>query len=147
MEAQSILAFAPLPDELDLWPLLASATASGKSVFLPKYDSTRGEYFACPVTAAATEMSPGRFGILEPPHPEACAPLNRLDLALVPGVAFDLHGHRLGRGKGFYDRLLKTMQARICGVAYDEQLVDHVPAQPHDVSMNFILTPSRWIQV
>jgi 5-formyltetrahydrofolate cyclo-ligase len=77
----------------------------------------------------------------------ASAPLNRLDFILVPGVAFDLHGRRLGRGRGFYDQLLANVRGRTCGVAFDEQIVRDVPIEPHDVSLNCILTPTRWVEL
>jgi 5-formyltetrahydrofolate cyclo-ligase len=67
-------------------------------------------------------------------------------LVLVPGVAFDLRGRRLGRGKGFYDRLLADAGGLKCGVAFDEQIVTEIPVEPHDVSVDCILTPTRWIQ-
>jgi 5-formyltetrahydrofolate cyclo-ligase len=68
-------------------------------------------------------------------------------LILVPGVAFDLRGGRLGRGRGYYDRLLSGLQGYRCGVAFDEQIVDRVPLEPHDASLNCILTPSRWVEL
>ena len=68
------------------------------------------------------------------------------DLILVPGVAFDLSGHRLGRGKGFYDRLLANARGVKCGVAFDEQIVKAVAAGTHDIRMDFILTPTRVIK-
>ncbi|HLP77584.1 MAG TPA: 5-formyltetrahydrofolate cyclo-ligase, partial [Candidatus Paceibacterota bacterium] len=76
-----------------------------------------------------------------------CAPvsLNQLDLVLVPGVAFDACGRRLGRGKGFYDRLLADTRGIKCGVAFDEQIVTGIPVEPHDVLVDCILTPTRWI--
>jgi 5-formyltetrahydrofolate cyclo-ligase len=71
-------------------------------------------------------------------------PLNQLDFLLVPGVAFDRSGRRLGRGKGFYDRLLAGVTGMKCGVAWDEQIVHELPAEPHDIAMDLMLTPSRW---
>ena len=71
----------------------------------------------------------------------------RLDLVLVPGVAFDLHGRRLGRGRGYYDRLLSQVGGRTCGVAFDEQVVSEVPVEAHDVLLNCILTPTRWFEL
>jgi 5-formyltetrahydrofolate cyclo-ligase len=70
-----------------------------------------------------------------------------LDFILVPGVAFDLSGRRLGRGKGYYDRLLKQTRGTTCGVAFDEQIVGEIPVEPHDLNVNCILTPTRWIEV
>jgi 5-formyltetrahydrofolate cyclo-ligase len=68
-------------------------------------------------------------------------------LILVPGVAFDLQGNRLGRGKGFYDRLLAEIRGVKCGVAFEEQIVDEIPVGSHDAAMDFIVTPSRVITI
>src|SRR5204863_2517253 len=94
-----------------------------------------------------SDLKIGRFGIREPA--EHCPPisLNRLDFILVPGVAFDLTGRRLGRGKGFYDQLLAAVSGTTCGVAFDEQIVREIPVAPHDIRVNCILTPTRWLQL
>lgn len=91
--------------------------------------------------------SNGQFGIREPKASCAEIPLERLGLILVPGVAFDLHGRRLGRGRGFYDRLLPEIRGVKCGVAFDEQMVDTVPAGRLDMRMDFVLTPTRCVKV
>jgi 5-formyltetrahydrofolate cyclo-ligase len=145
--AQTILFFAPMPDELNIWPSLPIALASGKRVFLPRFVSATNSYAACEVKFPDTDIKVGQFGIREPSDSCAQFPLNRLDFLLVPGVAFDLHGRRLGRGKGFYDQLLATVRGKTCGVAFDEQIVTEIPVEPHDVLLNCILTPSRWIQL
>ena len=147
--AQRILGYLALKDELEFSSLLKSAIANGKSVALPRYIPEQNTYCAAllPEKESFASLSFGRFGILEPPAAAPAIPLNQLDFVLVPGVAFDSSGRRLGRGKGFYDRLLaETNNACIkCGVALEEQLVAAIPAEPHDISMNFVLTPSRWI--
>jgi len=146
-ESSSILFFAPLPDEPDLWPSLSVALAAGKQVFLPRFDAGTKRYISCQIKTPETDLCLGQFGIREPTDSCPQIPLNHLDLILVPGVAFDLHGRRLGRGKGFYDHLLAAVRGNTCGVAFDEQIVDAVPVEPHDVLLNCILTPSRWIQL
>lgn len=145
--AQRILFFASLAEEIDLWPLLAEALAAGKSVALPRFVAETRAYEARVVRDPARDLQLGHFGIREPnPH---CAPLpsNRLDLILVPGVAFDLQGRRLGRGKGYYDQLLKVVQGTTCGVAFDQQVVAEIPIASHDVRLDCILTPTRWVEV
>jgi 5-formyltetrahydrofolate cyclo-ligase len=144
--ASAILFFAPLPDEPDIWPLLESALADRRFIALPRYDSREQEFRAARITNPATDIANGRFGIREPSATCPEAPLNRLDLVLVPGVAFDTRGWRLGRGKGFYDRLLSQVCGKTCGVAFDEQIVEAIPAEPHDVRLNCILTPTRLIE-
>jgi 5-formyltetrahydrofolate cyclo-ligase len=102
---------------------------------------------ACRVQNLGTDLGPGQFGIREPLATCQEVELNRLDFVLVPGVAFDLHGRRLGRGKGFYDQLLPAVRGQTCGVAFDEQIVCEVPVEPRDVHLNCILTPTRWIEL
>jgi 5-formyltetrahydrofolate cyclo-ligase len=154
-EAQTVLLFAPLPEELDIWPLLAEALSAGKKVALPRFSAESGAYDAWMVQDLERDMQVGHFGIREPSDRCARFAGARLDLILIPGVAFDLQGRRLGRGKGYYDRLLTALQASLgtlalpvtCAVAFDEQIMEEVPAEPHDVRMDCILTPTRWIQL
>ena len=143
--AAAILFFAPLPDEVDVWPLLAEALAAGKTVALPRFDPQRQNYVPCRVHHLSGEIVTGQFGIREPATVCREIPPASLDLILVPGVAFDLGGHRLGRGKGFYDRLLAGVRGIKCGLAFDEQMVEAIPVGPHDVRMDFILTPTRLV--
>ena len=144
--AKSVLFFAPLANEADVWPLLEGAPAAGKDPALPRFDARQQGYVACRVQNLPGEIVTGRFGIREPSAgcPEIL--LHVPDLILVPGVAFDLSGHRLGRGKGYYDRLLAKARGVKCGVAFDEQIVKAVAAGTHDIRMDFILTPTRVIK-
>lgn len=81
-----------------------------------------------------------QFGIGEPTGPE-WIDLDAVELIVVPGVAFDRQGNRMGRGRGFYDRLLKsTPRALKVGVAYDFQLLDAIPVEPHDVKMDCVIS-------
>lgn len=141
--ASSILLFSPLPDEPDITLLLEAGWRADKAVSLPQFDPAGGGYLASAVRSLA-ELKPGRFGVLEPTTGCPVMPLNQLDLVLVPGVAFDLLGGRLGRGKGFYDRLLANIGGHKCGVAFEIQIVPCVPVEPHDVRVDSILTPTRW---
>ena len=145
-EARSVLLFTPLPDEPDIWPLLSEALAAGKAAALPSFVPGTNTYTARQIIELTRDLVPGKFGIREPAATCLEVPLNRLDLVLVPGIAFDPRGGRLGRGRGFYDRLLVAVNGLKCGVAFDEQLVDAVPVGPMDVRLNCILTPTRWIE-
>ena len=144
--ARAILFYAPLPEEVDLWRLAGDALGAGKLVALPRFDAETNGYVAGHIEDLERDMRTGRFGIREPEDRCAVVPLNRLDLILVPGVAFDPRGRRLGRGKGFYDQLLAHVRGTTCGVAFDEQIVAEIPVEPHDVELDCILTPTRWIQ-
>jgi 5-formyltetrahydrofolate cyclo-ligase len=141
--AGSILCFAPLPAEPDIWPLLVEALHAGKTVGLPRFSSESSGYVAGQVRDLERDIRIGRFQIREPA--EACPELelSRFDLILVPGVAFDHQGRRLGRGQGYYDRWLKDVRrAMLCGVAFEEQLAATIPAEAHDIAVNCVVTPA-----
>jgi len=144
-QARSILFFAPTQNEVNLWPLLKRALQEDRIVALPRFDPQQAVYRACRVQNLKDELTIGKFDIREPLASCAETVLNRLDLFLVPGIAFDLHGRRLGRGKGFYDQMLSTVRGTTCGVAFEQQIVREVPVEPHDIHLNCILTPTRWI--
>jgi len=146
-QARSVLFFAPLPDELDIWPLLQESLATGKTVALPRFSPFNNNYAACRIRDLRADVQTGKFGIREPA--DTCEPLLQggPDLVLVPGIAFDWQGRRLGRGQGFYDKLLSTARGAKCAVAFDEQIVAEVPVEPHDIRVGYILTPTRWVEV
>lgn len=145
-EARAVLLFAPLPDEPDVWPLLNEALAAGKTVALPSFVPGTNTYTTRRIIDPGRDLVVGKFGIREAADLSPELELNQLDLALVPGVAFDARGGRLGRGHGFYDRLLANGRGTKCGVAFDEQMVTAVPVGPLDIPLNCILTPTRWIE-
>lgn len=144
--ARTVLFFAPLPNELDLWPVLEETLAQGNVVGLPGFDAANQYYTPRRVTNLHGELVSGQLGIREPAASCREIPLADLDLALVPGIAFDLRGYRLGRGKGYYDRMLANFAGKKIGVAFDEQLVEAVPVEKQDVRMDFILTPTKCVK-
>lgn len=102
----------------------------------------RGNELALKKFTSPEEMIKSSFGIFEPTGGDF-VDFDRIDLVLVPGVAFDRELHRLGRGKGFYDRLLPLIQAPKIGVCFDFQLFDHIPYDKHDVKMNMIVSQNE----
>ncbi len=142
--ARSILFYAPLPGEPDIWPLVTEALSEGKQVTLPRYSRVHDHYEACRIENASGHLATKQFGIREPTAVCPTFPLNLLDLILVPGIGFTLDGHRLGRGKGYYDRLLAEVHGLKCGVAFDWQVTVEIPVEPHDIQLNCILTPTGW---
>jgi 5-formyltetrahydrofolate cyclo-ligase len=144
--AHTILFFAPLPDELDVWPVLELSLALGTTCALPFFDTARQSYGARLLARLATDIVTGKFGVREPAAHCAEISLEKFDLVLVPGMAFDLRGNRLGRGRGFYDRLLEKISGVKCGVGYDFQLMDAIPAEPGDVKLDFVFTPVRCVK-
>jgi 5-formyltetrahydrofolate cyclo-ligase len=144
--ARTILFIAPLADELDVWPLLEKFLAAGKTCALPYFDSATQSYSARRVQNLAADIAIGKFGVREPASSCPEIPPEKFDLILVPGMAFDWNGNRLGRGQGFYDRLLAKTSGVKCGVGYDFQLIGKIPAEPHDAKVNFVVTPARCVK-
>jgi 5-formyltetrahydrofolate cyclo-ligase len=140
-----VLLYSPLPDELDLLPLV-SANSSDKLFAFPRYHSEEQGYGACVVSDSIRQLHPGRYGILEPIKECEWVALNQLDLIMVPGVAFSRRGERLGRGKGFYDRLLRATKGTKVGVAFNCQIVDELPLEPHDILLDCVLMPDEWLE-
>jgi 5-formyltetrahydrofolate cyclo-ligase len=144
--ARSVLFHAPMPEELDIWPLAGAGLASGKIIGLLRFDSGKNQYEARRIRHLNNDLCIGQFGIREPNEQCPVLPLNQLELILVPGVAFDSNGRRLGRGRGIYDRLLTLVRGATCGVAFDEQIVPEIPVEGHDLPVKFVLTPTQWIE-
>ena len=145
--AATILFFAPLPEEPDVRPLLAQALAEGKRAALPRYAPTQDIYEVCQINDPQRDLRAGRFGLFEPLSACPSLDLKQLDLTLVPGVAFALNGNRLGRGKGYYDRLLEKIPGCKCGVAFDWQLRLTFPRKRTMFVSIAYLTPTRWQEV
>ena len=90
-------------------------------------------------------LKPGIFGIMEPIEQKTTVDESEIDLIIVPGVAFDRQLNRMGRGKGYYDRLLSTLQVPKIGICFDFQLQDMIPIEPFDKKMDMIITEKEVI--
>lgn len=136
-QSQWVLLFHSLSDEVDTHELIDRYKGQ-KTIILP---SVVGDVLELHIYDASSATKQGAFNIVE-----SCGPLlppsdyARIDLAIIPGVAFDREGNRLGRGKGYYDRLLPLLQCHTIGVCYPYQLIDKVPHEPHDIKVKEVLT-------
>jgi 5-formyltetrahydrofolate cyclo-ligase len=143
--ASTVLLTLPFGSEWDSMALLLAALERGKAVVLPRVNATARTLELCRLTEPSRDVLPGYRGIREPQSHCALIAADAIDWVLVPGVAFDTAGHRLGYGGGYYDRLLPQLRsdaARIAG-GYEMQLVDRVPAAPHDVPVQALATETR----
>ncbi len=136
-----VFAYVPMKDEPDLFPLLEEIISMGKQLVLPRFDKPTGTYHPVRIKNIATDLQPGKYGILEPMVHHLDAEGLHPDLTLVPGLAFDSRGWRLGRGKGYYDRMLAGLGGIRCGIAFDFQYVETVPHETLDQKMDWIITP------
>lgn len=137
IEANVIVSYFPLPDELDTLNLLR-CYAGDKMLLLPVVD---GNDIRLKPYEGESQMLTGAFGIAEPSTSAYFTDYDRIDLVIVPGVAFTPAGIRLGRGRGYYDRFLPLLpNAFRIGVAYDFQLFEKLPCEPHDCRMDAVIT-------
>ena len=132
-----ILAYWPLPDEVDIRPLIEYLAAQGKVVLLPKV--TGSDTMELRRYTSPADLAEGAFHIMEPVG-EPFADYEKIDVAFVPGMAFDAAGHRLGRGKGYYDRFFSAHPYIYkIGVCFPFQRVAEVPSESHDVLMDEVI--------
>lgn len=136
--AGCIMLYLPLGNEVDLTKIIIAAFADNKKVILPVTNETTGEITPCEITKV-TEYLVGAFGVTEPQNAKK-ADESEIDVVVVPGIAFDKKGARVGFGKGCYDSFLKNVSATKIGVCYDFQLCDDIEVQEHDICMDCIIT-------
>ena len=140
-EARSLLGFASFGTELPTDPVMAWVLSSGRRLLMPYVD---GAGLRAAEVRSVGELAPGYRGIREPVQRVAVDPAEA-DAILVPGVAFDESGRRLGYGGGFYDMFLAGIARRAprVGLCLDVQIVDEVPAGDGDENVDVIVTPER----
>lgn len=141
--ARAVLGFASFGTELPTDPVMEWVLTTGRRLLMPYVDGTK---LSAAEVRGVEELAPGYRGIREPAQRVAVDP-KEADVILVPGVAFDERGRRLGYGGGFYDAFLAGIQARAprVGVCFDVQIIDEVPAEAGDESVDVIVTPTRVI--
>lgn len=144
-QARCIGAYLSLPSEVQSREIIEACWENGANVCVPYYLPAERFY-------GMSRLHPGapvrtqRWNVSEPEHPEPLDP-GELDLILVPAMAFDLRGNRLGHGGGHYDRLLAQVKGYRLGLAFNEQVVEALPSEPHDQPVQAILTERKLTEV
>jgi len=145
--AQALALYAALPGEVNLKRIIEECQRQGKSMLFPRFRAADRTYEMVRVRNVDQETAPGAFGIQEPRPELPAAPPGvcsaRDTVWIVPGLAFDEAGGRLGQGGGYYDRLLKDVQGVRIGVAFAWQLVPATPTTDRDVPMDILVIGGR----
>lgn len=143
--AQVLALYAPIQREVGTEKVALAALSAGKAVLYP---AVSGDSLVFRRVADVAELRKGAFGIGEPDAANEPFVPSAADVIVIPGVAFDLKGHRIGYGKGYYDRALHTLEGkgRLVGFCYEFQLVDEIAGEPHDVRVDKIITEKRIIR-
>ncbi len=140
-QARSILAYLNMPKEVSLDDVIRHALAAGKRVYVPVCTEQKGIMIAVRLHSLEAVVCRGAYQIREPAEQTETAAEHELDLLLIPGVAFDRQGRRLGHGAGYYDRFLSSVSGgRYAAAAWDFQVVDTVPAEENDIPVDQIIT-------
>lgn len=140
MMADNILIYHSLPDELSTISFMRK-WKDRKHFFLPRVNGVNLDL----LPYIESELEKGAFDIEEPTCGDL-ADADDIDMMIIPAVAFDRSGNRLGRGKGFYDRLLASTKATKVGVGYEFQLLQELPSEPHDVPMDMVITQYSYLK-
>ena len=135
-KARVVMFYVSLKDEVDTIPMIDEALETGKRVCVPVILKEGKKLIAGEIKNRLEDLEKQHFGIYQPHENRVKeVPLDDIDLVVVPGIAFDKRNMRLGRGHGYYDRFLCCLpnKAKTIGLAFDFQLVDNLPHQPHDI--------------
>ncbi len=150
LKARRIMVYLDFRNEVRTGDLVARAMADAKSIAVPVTDRAKVSLTPSLIINFPGDLQPGPWGILEP-KPQALRPLDpaELDVVIIPGVAFDVSGYRIGYGRGYYDRFLRrTGEGTIyIGLAYDFQVLPDIFPGPHDIPVHIILTENRLIRI
>jgi 5-formyltetrahydrofolate cyclo-ligase len=152
--AKSLLMYVSFRSEVDTTKFLQDVIRLGKRLILPVVDRENNSLILYEIKDMS-ELASGYMGILEPAVEESRrVTLRDIDLVVIPGTGFDIEGNRLGYGGGYYDRLLSYEAKQMSGVehiptvalAFEEQIGDEIPAEPHDIKVDVIVTDKRIIR-
>ena len=131
--------------EVETHGMINDCFSMGKRVVVPKCGKKEGEMTLCEINSF-DDLLPGAFGILEPCDPVHAVTLDEIDVLIVPGVGFDRAGHRLGQGGRYYDVLLSSQpDLVVVGLAFSIQVVDVIPVESHDATVDIIVTENEVI--
>lgn len=138
--AKCVLAYYSFPGEVFTHDFIEKH-AKDKTIILPV---VQGDILILKEFKGVEAMKRSTYGILEPTGDEF-TDLSKIELAIIPGMAFDKNLNRLGRGKGYYDKLLSKIDAYLIGVCFSFQLKDEIPVEPHDIPMNCVISQNEVI--
>ncbi len=146
--AHVVMIYLSTDREVDTVGIATAAWEAGKTVLVPKVNIADRHMIALECRSVHTGLVPGSYGILEPTDGEA-HPIEQIDLIVVPGLAFDREGNRLGQGAGFYDRFLSSpgMRATTAAMAFDEQVLDSVPVSETDWPIDILVTDKEIVRL
>jgi len=144
----TIACYLPVKKEADTWPIIKYAQKLRKKVFIPVINSKTRKITFYRLPLKKTDLILNKYKIPEPKKSlREPTHLSGIDLMLVPGIAFDKKGHRIGFGKGYFDRVLRKFKNEVIALAFDFQVIKKIPATKNDMRMDMIITEEKVIRV
>ncbi|MGQ9569345.1 MAG: 5-formyltetrahydrofolate cyclo-ligase [Thermodesulfovibrionales bacterium] len=143
--AKTLLFYVSFRSEVDTTSIIEESLQIGKKIIVPKVDKEMHQLRLYEIKDLK-ELSPGFMGIPEPSLPEErVRNIKDFDLAIIPGIAFDYSGNRLGYGAGYYDILLSNIEKKVpfVALAYEDQIIASIPSELHDVKVDIVVTDKR----
>ena len=148
LESKIVLLYVNNTLEVDTRSIIARSYDYGKIVVLPSFEPDNDSIILRKIDNAKTDLKPGGQGLLVP-DPQRCkiVPIERIDIAIIPGVALDEKGGRIGSGDGYYDRLIPDLPltTRKVALAFEDQLINQIPMEAHDRYVDIIISDERII--
>lgn len=144
VKAEVIMVFLSLSVEIDTSPIVLRAWQDRKRVLAPKVSWSQRRMMPVEIRSLTEDLAISQMGLREPVS-GIPFPISMIDLVIVPGLAYDEYGHRLGRGRGFYDRFLAHPEFAgvACGIAFEEQVTPSVPVGPLDRHVDMLVTDEK----
>lgn len=142
IEADTIMFYISYDNEVYTHSMIKDCLKQGKIIVVPKVDN---KDIIPSILTSWSELGIGSYNILEP---KQIKPIEKedIDIIIVPGIGFDIHGYRIGHGKGYYDRFLKTLNILKIGLAFEFQILQDIPHDEYDIKMDKIITEERIIE-
>ncbi len=139
--SETVMVFLSLPTEISTAPLVLRAWQEGKRVLAPRVSWEQRRMMPVEIRSLTEDIEDTQWNLRQPLQGDP-VPISMIDLVVVPGLGFDCAGNRLGRGRGFYERLLAHSEftGSTCAVAFEEQVVEAIPADPHDIRVDMLIT-------
>ncbi|MDU2121445.1 MAG: 5-formyltetrahydrofolate cyclo-ligase [Clostridium celatum] len=147
-KAKKIFTYVSFGSEIDTIKFINHALNDNKKIYIPKTDKSKKEMVAIRINSL-DNMNVDKWGILEPKVVDKNKIEKNFDLILIPGLAFDRNGNRIGYGGGYYDKYLSQIKetSNKIVLAYDFQIVNNIENEPHDIKTNYIITNNDFIKV
>ena len=139
-EADVILLYYPIKNEISPLPLINLAKKLGKKIAMPV---TNENFLSFHLISSTDELNKGAFGLFEPPISNVEPTITKKTLAIIPAIAFSRDGHRLGYGKGYYDRFLRNFEGVSAGISYSALIFDTLPSEAHDIPLKMLVSESE----